>query len=397
MRKFFKTLGWLVIILLVVLAALGLWKREQITRLLAVNSLFSEDRIVNNFSHMDTMFLSRPLSGGTPQELPQGRAFQLPDAATPWIASSDVTGLVILDRGQIIHEGYFQGTGRDDLRISWSVAKSVLSLLTGILHEDGTIPDLDAPVTQYAPLLRGSAYDGASIRNVLNMASGIAFNEDYLDFWSDINRMGRVLAMGGSMDGFTAGQTARRGAAGADWLYVSTDTHVIGMVLRGATGRDLSDLLSERLLEPLGLARDPYYVTDGNGVEFVLGGLNMTTRDFARIGLLVDQDGQWNGTQLVPTDWIEASTTASAPGVDFYGYQWWLPPNARDGEVLARGVYGQFIYIDRPRDVVIAVNAADREFREDGVYESNIAMFRDLADRVVATREPAPATLETTE
>lgn len=388
MRKVFRRLGWGVLVLLVVLAAAAFWKREQITRLMAVNSLFAEDRIIGNFSAMNSMFLTREMDGGTPSVLPEGPAAALPADFAAWQEARHVTATVVLHQGAVVHESYLLGTGRDDLRISWSVAKSALSLLLGTLVADGTIPDINAPVTQYAPSLSGSAYDGATIRNVLNMASGIAFNEDYLDFWSDINRMGRVLAMGGSMDGFSAGQTARRGAPGADWLYVSIDTHVIAMVIRGATQRSISELMEERLWAPLGLERDPYYVTDGDGVEFVLGGLNLTTRDYARIGLLVEQGGVWQGRQIVPAEWLAESTAASAPTPDAadddaapggYGYQWWIPPSAEPGEVYARGVYGQFIWIDRDRDVVIAVNSADRQFREPGVMDSNIAMFRAIA------------------
>ena len=267
------------------------------------------------------------------------------------------------------------------------MAKSALSLLLGTLVADGTIPDLDAPVTQYAPALRQSAYDGATIRQVLRMESGVAFNEDYLDFWSDINRMGRVLALGGSMDGFAAGQSARRGPAGSDWQYVSIDTHVIGMVIRGATGRSIPDLMSERIFQPLGLDRDPYYVTDGEGVAFVLGGLNLTTRDYARIGQMVLQNGEWQGRQIVPADWIAESTAPgpfTAESGTGYGYQWWLPPEARPGEVWARGVYGQEIWIDRSNDVVIAVNSADRGFTAPQVMVEKIALFRAIADSLSA-------------
>ena len=378
MRTFFRRLGYTILALALLGAAAAWWKRDDLQRLMAVNSLFAEDRIVANFSAMNTLFHSASMRGGDGAPLPLGPQATMPPAYEPWAEARRVTGVTVLHNGQIVFEDYRLGTTRDDLRISWSVAKSALSLLLGILNGDGTIPDIDAPVTQYAPALRGSAYDGASIRHVLNMASGVAFNEDYLDFWSDINRMGRVLAMGGSMDGFAAGQTTRRGAPGADWQYVSIDTHVLGMVIEGATGQRIADLMSERLFQPLGLERDPYYVTDGDGTAFVLGGLNLTTRDFARLGQLVEQNGAWNGRQIVPADWIEASIVPSAPQGERYGYQWWIPPNARD-EVYARGVYGQFIWIDRARNVVIAVNSADRQFDEDAVIEQNIALFRSIA------------------
>lgn len=387
MPKIFKRLGWGLVALILVLAALAVWKREELTRLMAVNSLFAEDRIVENFSHMDTLFLSRGMAGGTPSPLPEGPRATLPEGFDAWAEARHVTGIVVLHGGEIVYEDYRLGTAQGDPRISWSVAKSALSLLLGTLVADGTIPDLDAPVTQYAPALRQSAYDGVTIRQVLRMESGVAFNEDYLDFWSDINRMGRVLALGGSMDGFAAGQSARRSAPGSDWQYVSIDTHVIGMVIRGATGRSIPDLMSERIFQPLGLDRDPYYVTDGEGVAFVLGGLNLTTRDYARIGQMVLQNGQWQGRQMVPADWIAESTAPgpfTAESGTGYGYQWWLPPEARAGEVWARGVYGQEIWIDRTNDVVIAVNSADRGFTAPGVMTEKIALFRAIADSLAA-------------
>lgn len=382
MRRILKFLIWLVVALVVAGGALALWKREELTRLIAVNTLFAEDRIVGNFSNMDRLFLHRTLRASPADPLPEGPRAVMPDGFRSWLDARRVTGIVVLHRGAVVHEDYRLGTGPEDLRISWSIAKSVLSLVMGTLVQDGTIPDLDAPVTRYVPALASSAYAGASIRQVARMASGVAFNEDYLDFWSDINRMGRVLALGGSMDAFSIGQTARRGAPGADWLYVSIDTHVLAMVMRAASGRSLSELVEERLFLPLGLDRAPYYVTDGRGVEFALGGLNMTTRDFARIGLLVAQGGRWGERQIVPAGWIAESTVASAPGGVGYGYQWWLAPDALPGEVYGRGVYGQYLWIDRDAEVVIAVNAADRRFREPGVLEGNIDMLRRIVRAV---------------
>jgi len=382
MRRIAKGFVWLVLVLALAAGALALWKREELARLVAVNTLFREDRIVGNFSNMDQLFLNRALRAGAADPLPRGPGAVMPDGFDAWVEARRITGVVVLHRGAVVHQSYHLGTGPEDLRISWSVAKSVLSLVLGTLVADGTIPDLDAPVTRYVPQLRGSAYAGATIRQVAQMASGVAFDEDYLDFWSDINRMGRVLALGGSMDGFSVGQTGRRGPPGADWQYVSIDTHVLGMVMRAAAGRSISELVEERLFLPLGLERAPYYLTDGRGVEFVLGGLNMTTRDYARIGQLVAQGGRWNDRQLVPADWIAESTQASAPGGVGYGYQWWLAPDAPPGEVYGRGVYGQFLWIDRDAGVVIAVNAADRRFREPGVLAGTIAMLRGIVRAV---------------
>lgn len=369
------------LVVAVLLAAAAVWKREEITRLMAVNALFSPDRIVQNFSHMDELFLTRPLSRGEGpvSTLPPGAPFALPPEAETWIKARSVTGLVILKDGQLRHESYYLGTGPDDLRISWSVAKSFLAALFGVLEAEGAFGSLDDQVTVYAPSLKGSAYDGATIRDVLTMSSGVAFNEDYLDFWSDINRMGRVLALGGNMDGFAAGLKDRAADPGTRWHYVSIDTHVIGMVIRGATGKDIPELLESRILAPMGLEAAPYYLTDGEGVSFVLGGLNLRTRDYARFGQMVLQRGQWQGQQVVPAGWVQVMTTPQAADGSAYGFQWWIPADAAPGEVMAQGIYGQYIYINPGLGVVIAVNSADRGFEEPGVSEQNIAMLRALA------------------
>ena len=384
MRRALKIIVRTVLVLAVVIVALGLWKREEITRLLAVNSLFSEEKIVGNFSNMEGAFVTTPLARGTGaiSPLPQGGEMTLPAGTGQWVQDRAVTSLLVLQGGQIRHESYYLGTAPNDRRISWSVAKSYLSALFGVLMEEGVIASLDDPVTKYAPLLKGSAYDGASIRNVLNMASGVTFDEDYLDYDSDINRMGRVLALGGALDQLAADLEDSFATPGDTWQYVSIDTHVIGMVIRGATGRDVPSLLSEKILTPLGLERDGYYITDGAGVAFVLGGLNFTTRDFARFGQMIAQNGSYGGQQIVPAQWIADSTRPSAPtatGEIGYGYQWWIPVGAHEGEFMARGVYGQYIYIDQTRNVVIMTTGADRKFREKGVNHSNIEMFRKLA------------------
>ncbi|WP_296420986.1 serine hydrolase domain-containing protein [Pseudooctadecabacter sp.] len=379
-------IGALVLFALVIAA----WQRDRVTRLLAVNSLFSEDRIVGNFIAMDDLFLTTEMTPDTDvvNTLSTGAPMEMPAGFDTWVKDRAVTAIIVARNGVIRHESYpLTAQGEDtpaaSRRISWSVAKSFLATLMGVLHEDGTIPDLDAPVTAYVPNLSGSAYDGATIRDVLQMSSGVTFDEDYLDFWSDINRMGRVLALGRSMDGFAEGLDETFAQPGTDWQYVSIDTHVIGMVIRGATGRSIPDLMTEKVLTPLKPGTPPYYVTDGHGVAFVLGGLNLTTRDYALFGHMIASGGVAFGTRIVSEDWIEESTTASAntdPGDFGYGYQWWIPPGATDGQFMARGIYGQYIYIDRPRGVVIAVNGADRNFRTPGASESNIAMFRQIAE-----------------
>ena len=384
-RRFGLWLGRALLALALVAAVGGYVAQDELRRLRAVNTLFDPGLIVANFSNMDAAFLHAPLPRGdgpvTP--LPEGTPLTLPAGTEDWLADTAATGMVVLHRGSIVYEEAYLGTGLDDLRIGWSLSKSFLSATFGLSVAAGEIADLDAPVTDHAPALTGSAYDGVRIRDVLQMASGVRFDEDYLDRNSDINRMGRVLALGGTMDGFAAGLRERDGPPGERWKYVSIDTHVLAMVLRGATGRGLPELMSERLISPLGLEAEPYVLTDGEGVAFALGGLNLTLRDYARFGLMIAQEGRLGDRQIVPEDWLAESLAPSAPtapGQQGYGYQWWSAPDARQGEVYARGVYGQYIYIDMARDVVIVVTAADRRFREKGRHDAAMAVFRAISD-----------------
>ena len=382
MKNIFKwglrALGVLIVLALI----LGIWKREEISRLLAVRALFVEDKIVTNFSNMSAAFLNTEITiTGDVSALPNGPQMQMPAGFRDFVKARTVTSAIVLNDGEIVYEAYFQGTNEDDLRISWSIAKSYLSALLGIILSEGTINSIDDKVVKYIPELAGSAYENATIKNVVQMSTGVVFDEDYLDYDSDINRMGRILALGGSMDVFASALTETEAAPGERWKYVSIDTHILAMVIRAATGRTLPELLSEKLIGRMGYERTPYYLTDGDGVAFALGGLNITTRDYARLGQMFAQNGLWQGQQIVPADWARVSTAPSAKteaGTYQYGYHWWMPSDAFEGEFMARGIYGQYIYINRPENVVVVLTSADRKFREDGVSDQNVNMFRAI-------------------
>ncbi len=386
MKKYIQGAVAASISIVVVMRAALQFRWYGLKRLFAVNTLFSAKKIIHNFSNMDQAFLNTPVSRGDAavSEFCPGNRLPLTLEIEKWIFECQVTALVVLKDAKLAYQNYYLGTHENDLRISWSVAKSFLSALTGILLEEGEIEDLDDLVVKYVPSLEKSAYESVSLRNILQMSSGVLFDEEYLDKNSDINRMGRELALGGTLDGFAKSLKQRFAEPGEIMQYVSIDTHVIGMVLRGATGRSIPDLLSDKIIKHLGFEREPYYLTDGEGVAFALGGLNLTTRDYARFGLMIQQDGEYGGKQVVPKSWIRKSTMASSktlPGEDRYGYQWNIASNnPKKGEFFARGVYGQYIYIDRNARVVIAVNSANRNFLNDGVGDYNIEVFRTIVD-----------------
>lgn len=392
-------------VLLVLAILIGLnW--GNINRLIRVKSLFDEDKIVNNFSQMSEILYADklPRSGSVHQwpvafsSLPQtymDRGTQKPVIAM--LEELDTTALIVVKDGTIVFEDYYKGTGAEDLRISWSMSKSFVSALVGLALESGAIASIDDKVTKYVPALKGSAYDGVPLRHVLNMASGIEFDENYLDPKSDINKMGTVLGLGGSLDKFAAKQKNIARPSGQNWQYCSVDTHVISMVLRAATGQSLQDYFVQNLWSKIGAGADAYYSTDGKGNAFALGGLNMRTRDYALFGELIRNNGRRGSEQIIPADWVTKSTMSSAPpaaagaqdgtgdGASFaYGYQWWIPPHA-DGEFYAVGVYGQYIYINPKAGIVITKNAAHREFMStddtgEGYMAKNMKLFRGIAE-----------------
>ncbi len=354
-----------------------------VDRLHSVFTLFNEAEIVQNFSNMRASFNAVDITAASSRTaLPQGQRLSFLPAFDAWRMSRDTTAIVVLKDGKIVFEDYYLGTSQEDHRVSWSVAKSYLSALFGVLIARGDIQSIDDQITRYVPELVGSAYEGASIKNVLQMSSGVVLNENYQSYFSDINKLGRVLATGGSMDTFAAGVDRRFAQPGAEWRDASIDTHVLAMALRNATGRSLPDLMSEYILQPLGVEPGAYYLADGLDVAFALGGLNLTTRDYARFGEMMRSNGQFQGSKIVPAEWVAESTVASAKtmqGAFGYGYHWWMPPDAQDGEFFAMGVYGQYIYVDRPTGVVIAVNSADRDFLRPGVLRENIEAFRAIS------------------
>ncbi|MEM7191146.1 MAG: serine hydrolase [Pseudomonadota bacterium] len=399
MRKWLKRGLYLFGLALAVVVVAALIWREELERLYRVNTLFNEDRIVANFSNMRAMFLSVDIPRGgevyefaaTPRNLPQSfewEGTQIDTAA--FLEETMTTSLLVVRNDAIEFEDYYLGTSPEDMRISWSVAKSFLSALLGIAIGDGKIGSMDDMVTDYVPALKGSAYDGVTIRQAANMASGVRFNEDYADYDSDINRMGRELALGGSLDEFAAGITERLGPGGQQWVYVSIDTHVLGMVLRAATGKSVADYMTEKLWSQIGAEADAHYLTDGHGAAFVLGGLNMRTRDYARFGRVMLNDGTIDGKQILPPGWARESTAQSAPEADSsnpnldygYGYQWWLPP-APDDEVFGVGVYDQYLWFDRQSGVIIVKTSANRNFRANRARHrlQTMALFRAISRR----------------
>ena len=271
--------------------------------------------------------------------------------------SQNASALVVVQGGKVRLERYANDFGPDGRWTSFSVAKSLTSTLVGAALHDGAIRSLDDPVSEYVEGLRGSAYDDVSIRQLLTMSSGVRWNEDYTDPASDVARfLDYEPPAGEDATVSYLRQLPRDAPPGTRWQYNTGETNLIGVLVREATGEPLADYLSEKVWRNFGMAQDATWLINDSGEE--IGGccIQAATRDMARFGLFVLADGVANGKRVVPEGWFaEATRThfATNRAHRSYGFQWW--PYA-DGSFAAGGIFGQGIFIDPARDLVIASN-----------------------------------------
>ena len=309
-----------------------------------------------------------------------------------YIDSSYTQGFIFIKNDSIQFENYWREQKEDIQHISWSMAKSYISALFGIAMEEGFIKSIDQTVDEYLPELKDSGYEGVKIKDVLQMSSGIKFDETYSDSQSDIQQYWTGFVSGKSQDEF-AGTLINERTPGTYNKYVSIDTHVLGMIIVRSTGKSLTDYLQEKLWKPIGCEFDAYWLADGKGMEMANGGLNACLRDFAKFGRLYLNKGNWNGKQIVPTAWYDASISSneehlqpgsensSDPGMG-YGYQWWIP-EGNEGEFMAIGVFNQHIYINPTMNTIIVKNSANKNYYDgNNPYAStrtHLALYRKLA------------------
>ncbi|MEN7341467.1 MAG: serine hydrolase [Pseudomonadota bacterium] len=263
-----------------------------------------------------------------------------------------VAGLLVIKDGAIVYERYGLGNDEHSRWASYSVAKSVVSMLIGAAIEDGFIASVDDKVTRYLPRLKGSAYDQTSIADLLQMSSGVEWNENYADATSDV-----ATAPWDTLGLQTYLMTKRRVAdAGNRFNYNTAESNLTGTLLRAAIGNNLSTYLSEKIWQPFGMESDALWtLTEPGGGEFGGCCINATLRDYGRIGLFALANGRLtNGQSVLPKGWIDESVRPSKSNPQ-YGYLWWLKD---DGAYGAEGIFGQAIYIDPNQDVVIALHSA---------------------------------------
>ena len=297
-------------------------------------------------------------ASGTASALPPGPPLQLPLDVDAFMAGQRSAALLVLHDGKLRLERYglgFDGSGR---WTSFSVAKSFTSTLVGAAIKDGYIKSMDDKVSAYIPAMKGSAYDDVSIRQLLTMTSGVKWNEDYADPNSDVAKFNNHKPEEG-VDALVSymRKLPREAPAGTRWLYSTGETNLVGLLLVQATKKPLADYLSEKIWKPAGMEQQATWLLSKSGNEISGCCLQAASRDYARMGQFILNGAMVNGQSIVPDGWLAEATTARTgigqPGRG-YGYQWWTYD---DGTFSARGIFGQGIFIDAKRKLVIVTNA----------------------------------------
>ena len=283
-----------------------------------------------------------------------------PKTINDYFDQLNTTGLIVLKNGELVFEKYALGHTEDQTWISFSVAKSVVSMLYGAAINDGYIKSVDDLASTYLPSLREGAYKDTTIKNILQMASGVKWNEDYEDTKSDVASSPiQILDLIEYM-----GDLEKLHQPGTHFNYNTGETNLAGAVLRAAIGNNLSTYLHKKIWQPFGMESEAYWMLDeADGVEYGGCCINATLRDYARLGLFALNKGTLaTGEQILPEDWMQESTKPSS-GANYYGYYWWLRPN---NSYRATGIFGQFIWVDPKEELVVAIHSAwNKAWRRD--------------------------------
>ncbi|MBV9307073.1 MAG: serine hydrolase [Acidobacteriaceae bacterium] len=353
------------------------WREDAIGSVQDVyNGTLTPDIQVNTFRHIDKLFPTRTvLHGGSVYPLPKssrilrsipfvsgGRRHDLFD----YLSLNRVSGFLVVKDGTIVLEDYELGNNDQTRWVSWSMVKSISSTLVGAAIQDGYIISLDDKVTKYLPKLAGSAYGETTIRNVLQMASGVRWDETYTNPKLDRRRMLdlQVAQKGGAILQFL-GTLPRAGAPGSIWNYSTGETHLIGALVSAAVKRPLAQYLSQKIWSKFGMESDAtWWLESPGGLEVGGSGLSATLRDYGRFGVFVLNGGMAGKERVVPPGWFSEAGSPKRVGNQLvnYGYMWWVvnpsEGSIHQGAFEAIGIFGQVIYINPKQHMVIVVWSA---------------------------------------
>lgn len=283
-----------------------------------------------------------------------------------YLAMNAVTGIVVLKEGKLVYENYLHGNGPDTRWMSMSVAKSITATLVGLAIKDGYIESMDDLTVKYVPELKGSAYENTTVRHILGMNSGVKWDETYTNPDSDRRQFlkAQLSQEPGSLLKVMS-ELPSAGEPGKVHNYSTGETTIASEIVIGATGKKLSDYLSEKIWEPCGMeSKAEWWLDSPDGNEIGGSGFSAVLRDYARFGQFILDEGKVEGKQLLPDGWAEAAgqpTTLDNGETVNYGLMWWpawTEKSKKHKAFQAFGIHGQVLHIDPHEDVVVAISSA---------------------------------------
>jgi len=300
-------------------------------------------------------------SGGAPQYWPLDSNFNkgvIADSLLKIMDSNDTHAFLVFQDGKLLYEKYWDGYTPKTLSGSFSAAKSMISLLIGIALDEGKIKSLEEPVGNYVPHFKEAGLEKVRIKDLLTMSSGTNYKESDKSYFS-LNAYGYY----GDDEEYMVNKMAFKELAGVHWDYRSGDTQVLGLIVEKVFGQNISTLVSERFLKPMGAEEDALWLLDGDKKhEKAFCCFNGVARDYARFGELVLHNGNWKGKQIVSEKYVKEATTPASylkdpteneNPVDFYGYQYWMVNEQGHNIVFQNGLFGQYVYVIRDKNAVV--------------------------------------------
>ncbi|MFT4111604.1 serine hydrolase domain-containing protein [Silvibacterium sp.] len=347
---------------------------------LAADLTWTQAQRDERFGHMDQVFpVHIAHRQGKVHALPEGRALHLRDGVvSDYMDREHLAGLLVLQDGRVRLQRYGLGADAETRWTGFSMTKSVTDTLVGVALHRGKIHSLSDPVTLYLPELRGSAYEGVTVLQVMTMTTGVRWHEDYTTTDADNVRLYTQTPPRGENSTLAYMSTLPRAAApGSVWNYNTGETDLLGVLLRRVTGQSLAEQLSSAVWQHAGMERDATWIATADGAdgeEFGGSGLSATLRDWGRLALWAMAGGEG----AVDRGWFaEATRTQIEAGKSAYGYGWWPQKDASgafDGSFAALGLFGQSILIDPKRQLVI-VALGDWAQATGGEHSASRAAF----------------------
>lgn len=391
MRRIVILVGIVICIILV----LAFIYRKKIKLLYKSLNSFKVENLANTFQNIYKIQPTKEIKRGNniygfqrdEQKLPVTFNFKEKEfLVEDFLKETKASGLIVINDNTIKFESYYLGADEKTLFASNSMGKSFVSALMGIAISEGYIESIDDPIGKYIKEFKNTKIENIPIKACLQMASGLDFDEDTdMSKYSirtliGIPAMKLISKVGAREEPFTLRK------------YLSINTEILGEIIRNATGYTLAEFMEEKLWKKLRVENNAFW-TLSNDKELAMGGLSISLRDYARFARLYLKNGVVNNEQIIPENWIKDSMDISAdyskPGSNNndsynsigYGYQWWIP-EGNEGEFLAIGVYSQWIYVNRFKNIIIVKTSADPNFMEKDYELKHVEFFRELAEKM---------------